>query len=270
MEFYFLLFLAGLAGGLFSGLLGVGGGLVYILILPAAFIHIGIPVQEIAQYTVANSILGTFFAASFGTVNHIGNKEFYPKAILIISLSAIIASLLTLNFIVNTPFYSKEVFNIVVIILLVIMLLSTLRNAQRQKFFVERIRFIKRFFGFTGVSAGTVAALTGLGGGIIIIPFLSEGLRMEIRKAKTISLGVISITSLSMVLFNMFQQPMFPLDIPHTGYIVFQVSIPIIIGTLISATFGVKLSRRISVSTISYLFSTFVLIVILKKLFELI
>lgn len=269
MEFYFLLFLAGLVGGLFSGLLGVGGGLVYILILPAAFTYIGVPVEEIAQYTVANSLLGTFFAASFGTVNHIGNKEFFPKAIIIISLTGIIASILTLNFIVNTPFYSKEVFNIVVIVLLIVMLLSTLRNARKQKLFVEKARHIKRFFGFTGVSAGTVAALTGLGGGIIIIPFLSEGLKIEIRKAKTISLGVISVTSLSMVLFNLFQKPMFPLEIAHTGYIIFQVSVPLIVGTLISATFGVKLSRKISVTTISYLFAGFVLIVILKKLFEL-
>jgi uncharacterized membrane protein YfcA len=50
MEFYLLLFLAGLAGGMISGLLGVGGGLIYILILPIAFSYIGIPNQEIAQY----------------------------------------------------------------------------------------------------------------------------------------------------------------------------------------------------------------------------
>ncbi|PTB94067.1 hypothetical protein C9994_12465 [Marivirga lumbricoides] len=270
MEFYLLLFCAGLLGGLISGLLGVGGGLVYIFILPIAFLYIGIPEQEVAQYTIANSLLGTFFAASFATINHIRNKEFYPKAILIISISSILSGVLVLNFIVNTPFYSKEVFNVVVIIIMVLMLLSTLRNAQKQKLFVERVKFVKRFSSFTGLSAGSVAALTGLGGGIIIIPFLSEGLKMEIRKAKTISLGVISVTSLAMVLFNLFQTPMLPIDMPHTGYIIFQVSIPIVVGTLISATFGVKLSRRIPVSTISYLFAAFVLIVIFKKLIELI
>lgn len=269
MEFYFILFLAGLLGGLLSGLLGVGGGLVYILILPIAFLYIGIPEQEVAQYTIANSLLGTFFAASFATFNHIRNREFYPRAIAIISISSIVAGVLVLNFIVNTPFYSKEVFNVVVILIMMLMLLSTLRNAQKQKLFVERVKFVKRFFSFTGLSAGSVAALTGLGGGIIIIPFLSEGLKMEIRKAKTISLGVIAITSLSMVIFNLFQAPMLPISMPHTGYIIFQVSIPIVLGTLISATFGVKLSRKIPVSTISYLFAAFVLIVIFKKLIEL-
>ncbi len=269
MEFYLLLFLAGIVGGFISGMLGVGGGLIYILILPTAFLYLGVPEQEIAQYTVANSLLGTFFAASFGTFNHIRNKEFYPKAIGIISFSGILMGILTLYFIVNTQFYSKEVFNFVVIFLLALMLLSTLRNAKKQKLFVEKIKKLKRFFSLTGGSAGMVAALTGLGGGIIIIPLLSEGLKMEVKKAKAISLGVITITSLAMVIYNLFQQPMVPINISHTGYILFQVTIPLILGTLLSATLGVKLSRKVSATTISYLFSIFVLIVILKKIIEL-
>lgn len=269
MEFYLLLFLAGLVGGFISGMLGVGGGLIYILILPTAFLFIGVPEQEVAQYTIANSLLGTFFAASFGTFNHIRNKEFYPQAIGIISLSGIIIGILTLFLIVNTPFYSKEVFNLVVIFLLLLMLFSTLRNAKKQILFVEKVKRLKRFFSFTGGAAGMVAALTGLGGGIIIIPLLSEGLKMEVKKAKTISLGVISITSFAMVIYNLFQQPMVPINIPHTGYILFQVTIPLILGTLLSATLGVKLSRKASATTISYLFSIFVIIVILKKTIEL-
>ncbi len=269
MEFYLLLFFAGVVGGFISGMLGVGGGLIYILILPTAFLYLGIPEQEVAQYTIANSLLGTFFAASFGTFNHFRNKEFYPKAIGVISFSGILIGILTIFFVVNTSFYSKEVFNIVVIFLLSLMLFSTMRNAKKQNLFVERVKKVKRFFSFTGGTAGMVAALTGLGGGIIIIPFLSEGLKMEVKKAKTISLGVISITSLSMVIYNLFQQPMLPIDIAHTGYILFQVTIPLILGTLLSATMGVKLSRRISATTISYLFSIFVVIVILKKVIEL-
>lgn len=269
MEFYLLLFLAGIVGGLISGLLGVGGGLVYILILPVAFSYLGVPSQEIAQYTIANSLLGTFFAASFASFNHIRNREFFLKAILIISLAGIITGLLTLKFIVNTSFYTQEEFNVVVIVLLTVMLISTLRNARRQLTFNEKHIKTKRVFAFTGVFSGTVAALSGLGGGVIIIPFLNQILKFDIRKAKSISLGVITITSLCMVIYNLFQTPMHQVEIGHTGYVVFNVALPIILGTLVSAGFGVKLSRKLPSNLISYLFAGFVLIVMVKKLIEL-
>jgi uncharacterized membrane protein YfcA len=270
MEFYLLLVLAGLAGGLLSGLLGVGGGLVYILILPFAFSYIGIPSQEIAQYTIANSLLGTFFAASLASANHIRSKEFHYKATFIISAIGIFMGLLTLKFIVNTPFYAQEEFNMVVVVLLLLMLISTLRNARRQVAFDERVIKTKRIFVLTGFFSGTVAALSGLGGGIIIIPFLNHIMRFDIRKAKSISLGVISITSICMVCYNLFQTPQYTVEIGHTGYVVFQVALPIILGTLISVNFGVRLSRKLSSKMISYLFAGFVLVVIIKKSIELI
>ncbi|WKV12653.1 sulfite exporter TauE/SafE family protein [Marivirga harenae] len=270
MDFYFLLFLAGLIGGLISGLLGVGGGIIYILILPIAFQFIGIPNQEIAQFTIANSLFGTFFAGLFATYNHYKHGEFYPKQIIIISISSITAGLLSLYFIVNTPFYSVEVFNVVVIVLLGLMLFSTLSNAKKQVDFQETSVRVKRLLSLTGLSAGLTASLTGLGGGIIIIPFLNQGFKMGVKKAKAISLGVITITSLSMVVFNLFQQPMQAVAVNHTGYILFQVTGPLIVGTLITARIGVKLSRKMKASAVSYLFSAFIVLVIVKKLLELI
>jgi|3_EtaG_2_1085321.scaffolds.fasta_scaffold28351_2 uncharacterized membrane protein YfcA len=269
MDFYLLLFLAGLIGGLVSGLLGVGGGIVYIVILPIAFHFIGIPYEEIAQFTIANSLFGTFFAGLFATYTHFKHGEFFPKQILIISISSIIAGLLSLHFIVNTPFYSKEVFNIVVIFLLGAMLFSTLFNAKKQANFQETTKRSKRLLSITGLSAGLTASLTGLGGGIIIIPFLNQGFKMGVKKAKAISLGVITLTSLAMVIFNLFQVPMESIEVEHTGYILFQVTGPLIIGTLLTARWGVRLSRKMKASTVSYLFSAFIILVIVKKLIEL-
>ena len=269
MDFYFLLFLAGLIGGLISGLLGVGGGIVYIVILPIAFQFIGIPNAEIAQFTIANSLFGTFFAGLFATFSHYKHGEFYPKQILTISISSILAGILSLYFLVNTPLYSKEVFNIVVIFLLGAMLFSTLSNAKKQTSFKETTNKSKRILGFTGVSAGLTASLTGLGGGIVIIPLLNQGFKMGVKKAKAISLGVITLTSSAMVVFNLFQVPMEVIEVNHTGYILFQVTGPLIVGTLLTARWGVKLSRKMKASAVSYLFSSFITLVIIKKLIEL-
>jgi uncharacterized membrane protein YfcA len=58
-------------------------------------------------------------------------------------------------------------------------------------------------------------------------------------------------------------------DVPHTGYILFQVTGPLILGTLLTARWGVKLSRKMKASTVSYLFSIFIVLVIIKKVIEL-
>lgn len=269
MDFYFLLFIAGLVGGLISGLLGVGGGIIYIVILPIAFHFIGIPEQDITQFTIANSLFGTFFAGLFASFNHIRHGEFYPKQIVTIAVFSITTGLLTLFYIVNTTFYSNEVFNVVVIFLLAAMLISTLFNAQKQSDFEEKKDNALGRLSLTGISTGLTASLTGLGGGVIIVPFLIQGLKMGMKKAKAISLGVITLTSLTMVIFNLFQKPISTIEVNHTGYILFQVAGPLIAGTLITANLGVKLSRKLKAATVSYLFSAFVFLVIIKKLVEL-
>jgi len=270
IEFYILLFVTGLIGGFISGLLGVGGGLIYVLVLPIAFNFVGIPQSEIAQFTIANSLLGTFFAAALGTANHIKNKEFYLLPVIIISVSGIVSGILSLRFIVNTSFYSQKTFNIVIIGLLLVMLFLMLMNARKQTVFNEKRKYAESFFSLTGLSSGAIAALSGLGGGVIIIPFLNQLLKFNIRKAKSISLAVITITSFIMVGYNAFQSPMNEIPTDHVGYLVFEVIVPLILGALLSVSFGVKFSRKVSSARISYLFAAFIIIVMTKKILELV
>jgi uncharacterized membrane protein YfcA len=65
---YFFLCLIGLIGGFLAGLIGIGGGVLYILILPYLLIELNYPAAEIVQFTIANSLVGTMFAALSGTL----------------------------------------------------------------------------------------------------------------------------------------------------------------------------------------------------------
>lgn len=270
MLFYFYLLLTGLAGGFMAGFLGVGGGIIYILILPIALHHAGIPADEVVQYTIANSIFGTFFASITSTINNIRHSEFFPRDIVVIAIFGVCFSLFMLHFVVNTDFYSALFFNSVVVALLLLMLFNTVRNAHRQEGFQEKEKGKKPLLALTGMVAGSMSSLSGLGGGVIIIPFLNSFVKMDIKKAKTVSLGVIVFTSLFMILLNLNEKPIHPVNIPHVGYIVFQVVLPVVAGVLISSTFGVKVARKIPSRYMSYIFSSFILIVLIRKIYELI
>ncbi|HXA00507.1 MAG TPA: sulfite exporter TauE/SafE family protein [Cytophagaceae bacterium] len=267
-EFLYL-FIAGLIGGFIAGLVGIGGGVVYVFIIPISLVYIGVPQNEIVQYTIANSIFAIFFASASANYMLIRLKLFYRKEVLIISLSAIISSLLTLYFIVNTTWYSLHLFNVTIVLLLLYMLFTTLRSAK--KVFVFPLDSLKKWkLGMVGMAGGSIAALSGLGGGIVIIPILNSFMKIDIRKASSISSGVIMVTALVMTTYNLFENPVHEFKAYNMGYIIFPIALTISLGVVLASPFGVRIGRRLTSSTISYIYAGFLIIVIFKKIAELI
>ena len=72
-----LLFFGGCAGGLLAGLLGVGGGLVFVVIFTNYLAVLGIPDNKIAQLIIANSMVAIFFAGTSGSIKHYLNGDFF-------------------------------------------------------------------------------------------------------------------------------------------------------------------------------------------------
>lgn len=265
---YILLFCMGLFGGFLAGLIGIGGGVMYIFVLPYILNHLGYPSEEIVQLTIANSIFGTFFAALSGNLALLKKKEVYWNQVAPIALSGSAVSILILVFFVNTPYYQKEQFNGVVIILMLFIVWRTLSqiNINRGSNGEKKAGFFGNFF--IGSGAGAIAALSGLGGGTVIIPVLNTGLHMSMQKAKSISLGVILITSLILTFTNLFANKDFGTE--STGYIVWPLALTLSLGVALASPFGVMVARRLSGKTISYIFVAFVALVIFDKVYQLI
>jgi uncharacterized membrane protein YfcA len=182
----------------------------------------------------------------------------------------IITSLLLLQYVVNTSWYSKDTFNIVIVVLLAYMLLKTVLNASNHK--IEKVQATNRLdmkLGLAGLAGGAVSALSGLGGGVVIIPILHSFFNMDIRKANAVSLGVIGITSFVMTVFSLLENVRTPSVHYHTGYIIFPVALSLAAGVVIASPFGVKASRTASPQMLSYLFSFFLALIIIRKIIEL-
>ncbi|MFA0962372.1 sulfite exporter TauE/SafE family protein [Roseivirga sp. BDSF3-8] len=264
-----LLLVSGLAGGFLAGLLGIGGGVIYIIILPYALSHVGVPSEEIVQYTIANSILGTFFASLSGNIAHMRKNEFYFSETLNVGVFAVIFSLGSLYLIVNTPWYDRTAFNVLVIALLLFILFRTIWLNTRKRPDDEEPKTRFSLLAVAGSSGGLIASLSGLGGGAIMVPILNLGLKMDIKQAKSISLGVISMSSLGMTIYNSFEQTRYPFQYYNWGYIVWPIALALSAGVVIGSPIGVKVGRKISSRTISFIFSAFLLVVIIKKALEL-
>lgn len=272
-EIGILLFIVGLLAGFLGGFLGIAGGTFYILIIPYALKFLNCPANEITQYTIANSIFAAFFASTtaYWTSSR-KEKNYYKDEILIIALVGGIISILLLKFFVNTTYYSATVFNSVVITLLSYMVIKTFLFARKKQQNIEQQKINANNsakLGVIGLISGGTSALSGLGGGVIIVPALNVFLKNPIRKAITISSGVIMLTSFAMTMVNLFTTPKYILAYSQ-GYIVWPISITLALAVLITSSWGVKIAQKASSQTINYVFVIIVGLIIIKKVADLI
>lgn len=261
-EAYALLLAAGIIGGYMSGLLGIGGGIIYIFVIPYALHFWNIPEQWHAQVIIANSLAAIFFSSLAANYTHYKKKYYYPRPILIIGMASIVASWLSLNYYINTDLFSMKIFLCCLIVLLLYMLVLTLKGS-----FIPANHSIQRvpFWGLLliGFFSGLVAAASGLGGGIVVIPLLNRFFGINIRKAGAISMGVIMLTSLAITLINL--NTSIPGMTGMVGLIIPTICIALSVSVLITSPLGVSAAHKLNPRWISLIYAGFLFLVIVDK-----
>lgn len=261
-----LLIIAGLCGGFLAGLLGVGGGIIYILVLPTALRGVGICEEQLVAYTIANSLFAIFIASFSVNIKSIIKGEFMYKEVLGVSVFNILFGILGMKYIVTKDWYSKDMFNGIIVVVLSAMFIRMMSKAKREQQ-EEEAPSLKKL-GFTGAVAGILSSLSGLGGGIVIVPFLQNLFHMDIKKAKTISLGVIGLMAIALTVFNVFADVSCSSSVFQTGLIVYPVTLMMSLGVLVGTPIGARVARGISSKHLKLIFSIVLFIVIVKKIYE--
>ncbi len=256
-----LLLLGGL-GGLLAGLLGIGGGVIYVLIFNHYLHKIGVDDSIIVSSIIANSMFAILFAGVSGSYKQWKNKNFFPNEMIIAGLSASVSSIFFSYLISKGSWYTKESFSLFFIILLILIAIRIF--TQRKKVEVEHNKAVSMYsLSLTGIISGTIAAFSGIGGGVIIVPILTDLIKMPIKKATSISLGVISIMAIFTSLFNSMSN--FSSD-ASSSLIIFSLALPVAIGSLIASPFGVQLANKLKPSQIKIVLLLFLVTVIIKML----
>lgn len=259
-----ILIISGIIGGLIAGLLGLGGGIFYILILPYAMQWYGIPIQNASAFIVANSFIGIVFASATSLLSEFKNLKQYWKESLYIAFPAVLASLLITRYFVHSDYFSIEIFNFLVIILMIFIIVQ-LRLKKNYIVTNKKLKFIPSFL--SGLGSGILSALSGLGGGIIIIPLLQIKFKQAVKKAKLISLVVIFLSSAFISIQNLLSNVNDIESVSYQqGYIMPGIAIPLIIGVFIGSPIGVKLSRIINDEYLNLIFVLFASLILIEKL----
>lgn len=269
---FLFLFIFGAIGGVLSGLLGIGGGLIYVMILNHYLTRYGIIGPEVVKFTLSNSILATFFAGATGTVKQIANKTYHAREVFATASAGMVSSSLITYSILHFNWYSEEKFSIFFLLVLLIFAYRTMvvdRKRERDAMLVEKPDW--RYYSLSGLITGMVAALSGLGGGIVLIPLLTGLAGVNIKKASSISLGIIPFFAFANSVFYALSSETMVTKVPYSvGYIVLPIIVPMVTGVIVFTPVGISLSKKLSGSTIRTIFGVMILVIFLKMLYEMI
>jgi len=257
-----LLFIAGCAGGFVSGLLGVGGGIIFVPILDYFLHKYGAGKGDIVQYTLANSFLAILISGVVASFSSLRSGAINYRHLISIGGSAILFVLLTSYLIGIGTWYSPFEFKLFFSAMLLLTLIKTLMHIETDG---TNEKMTPRMGVIMGMVTGVVAGLSGLGGGVVMIPLFMMFGHLTIKKASVLSLAVIPLIALPNVLFYIFSQPQISIT-GSTGYIVWPVILPLLAGVLMTVKLGMMVANKLSPKTIKAIFACFITITILKTI----
>lgn len=263
-----ILFFFGLAGGFLSGLLGVGGGIIFVPILTYYLKNLGIDDAELVKYVLANSFATIFFAGIISTYKQKKINSFYPKQIVLTALLAMASSYAMSYLISSASWYSKRAFGIFFLVLLITTLVRFLFKNKHAAVAVEKTP--KHKYLVTGFFTGIVTALSGLGGGVVMIPMFTQYVRLSIKDASAISIGSIPLIIIP-ILFNYGAAvPVEFYSDYQFGYLLPHLFFPMVAGLLFAAPSGVAIAQRSSEKLLKIIFAILIVIVIFNTIGNLI
>jgi uncharacterized membrane protein YfcA len=266
-EFYLILiFLSiGFSAGILVGMLGIGGGVIFIPSLYFLLPYAGIEQSQIPYYAISISLFAGAIAASFSSILHfpLGNVD--KRRALLFSIGSTSTAFISVIFVTSVgPLVLKVIFAGVLFIIAIVMF----RDSHIKKNLKRNEPINDYALPLVGLFVGILSAFTGLGGGIIFFPVLHY---LYLLKPKT-AIGTSSvITAITMIfaLFSFFINKSDWIGEYQSSNTYFAVAIPLGLGAVVGTRIGVSFIINMKSLMAKKIFSILLIIVVIKIIFEL-
>jgi len=266
-EFYLILiFLSvGFSAGILIGMLGIGGGVIFIPILHFLLPYAGIDQSQIPYYAISISLFAGAIAASFSSVLHfpLGNVD--KRRALLFAIGSTSAAFISVIFVTSvSPIILKGIFAGVLFIIAIVMF----RDSHFKKNLKRNEPINDYALPLVGLFVGILSAFTGLGGGIIFFPVLHYLFLLKPKTAIGTSSVITAITMIS-ASFSFFINRSDWIGEYQSSNTYFAVAIPLGLGAVVGARIGVSFVINMQSLMAKKIFSILLIIVVIKIIFGL-
>ncbi|MEX1222743.1 MAG: sulfite exporter TauE/SafE family protein [Idiomarina sp.] len=245
----------GAIAGLLAGMLGIGGGLVVVPLLIYLLPELGVAAHLVVPMAVATSlatICMTTMSAARSHMRHGQVSWFWVRRVIPgLMAGAVLGAFLATQI---APVWLQRIFAVVLIIL-------SVRLMVPQRTGEPLTGISKRLLAIIAAGIGVLAALVGIGGGALTVPFLQR-LRVPIRQAIAVSsVGSLSIGFSAVTMFIILGQSQLEAGTGLLGYVHGPAWIAISIASVLFAPLGAALTQRIAIRRLQQGFAAFLVIV---------
>lgn len=240
-----IIIVLGIFIGLIAGFFGVGGGTILVPIL----MILGYSIHE----AVGISVLQMFISSATGSLLNIKSKKLDVSIVLYLGLGALVGGFLSPFLVLQSPTIFLELLFLIFILFAFIKFIYTPAKATKVR--KENKAVLVVVGGFTALIASSV----GIGGAVLLTPFLNAYMGYELKKA--------TAASLMFILFSSF---MGSLSWIMTGELLYKEGLVLGLSSIIGVWIGLYFAHKINVKTFKillvllYLMSLFFII---KKIF---
>lgn len=260
---WLILVLSGAAAGIFSGIIGMGGGTILVPVqYSLLFDFYGINSDIAMRTAIATSLAVTLPTALSSTYGHYRHGIKVPKLGIITSIcgfaGGVIGGIISshLTFSVLAP-----VFAFVMFAMAVIMIRSKPAGEH------DKCRTGVVLYVLIGFLTGILSAMIGIGGGVILAPLLIIFCRMPLKTSSAItSLFVIGVSSGGLLPYIFMGGNSLLTPFAAIGYLNVTWWIILVFTSVLSARIGIFLLYRFNTTYIRYVFIALLLYLSLNLL----
>ncbi len=233
-----LMIVGGAVAGVFGSLLGLGGG---ILIVPLLTLGFGLDLREAVGVSLVSVIMTSSVSAGVYLERHLADLRLGMRLELFTAIGALVGG--TIAFLIDERWLSV-LFAALLGYVAVSMLRASDSPAEEPgpdgpSYQVRNLRL--GVAGATG--AGVASALLGVGGGIIKVPLMHLAMGIPLRVATATSNLMVGITAAASAVIYLIRGEIDP-----------YVAGPTAIGVFLGASLGSRISHRIDLRILRWLF----------------
>ncbi|MBL6990054.1 MAG: sulfite exporter TauE/SafE family protein [Bacteriovoracaceae bacterium] len=266
---FLLLFVIGLSVGFVSAFFGIGGGAVAVPLLYWIFPDIGpqVIIGSSLGMIFVNSLVNTY---NFRKMGRIADKKLYLPIGVFIIVGVLLGEKLAL---VLTPKSIKIIFGVSLIVMaLKSMFAKVVKDDSTEwKFEVSFMLILKA--GIASLLGGVIAGVTGLGGGVVLVPLFITVLHMPffwVPVYSNIAMAMGTCAGVTGYMLVSMPKPPFAPDsffgYLQVGSVNWGIIVSLLAGALISSKLGAHSSQKIPQKYAKWLFVTLLSLLAIKML----